>query len=165
MGTGKSTVGRLVAARLQRPFVDMDGLIEQRERRTTPAIFAEEGEVCFRQREAELCRELAERRGLIIATGSGRLVPEQNLHIMEQSGRVICLDCEPAVLWQRISHSNSRPMLAGQDERRFARLAGLLVERTPANARITYHIDVTHLLSAQVAERVCEHIKSYGYSS
>lgn len=156
MGTGKSTVGRLVAAELGREFVDMDTLIEQREGRPIRQIFAESGEAYFRQLEAGLCRELAQQEGLVIATGGGALVAEVNLRVMESSGLVICLDCDPAVLWQRIGQSEDRPMLAARDETRFARLAALLEQRAAAYGRIKHHLDVTHLSPAEAARRICE---------
>lgn len=156
MGTGKSTVGRLVAEELQRKFVDMDILIEEREGRTISQIFKEEGEPYFRRLEADLCRKLAGRNGLVIATGGGALVPEPNLHVMERTGLVICLDCEPDVLWHRIGRSEDRPMLAERDEGRFARLAALLAQRRPAYARIKHQLDVTHLSPEDVARRICE---------
>jgi shikimate kinase len=157
MGTGKSTIGQLAAAQLGRDFVDMDTLIEQREGRSIPQIFAQRGESYFRQLEADLCRELAQQSNLIIATGGGALVPETNLRLMEQSGLVICLDCEPATLWQRIGQSDNRPMLAASDEGRFARLAALLTQRTPAYGRIALHVDVTHLSPEEAAQRICEY--------
>ncbi|MCL4301752.1 MAG: shikimate kinase [Anaerolineae bacterium] len=156
MGTGKSTVGRLVAAELGREFVDMDTLIEQREGRPIRQIFAESGEAYFRRLEAGLCRELAQQEGLVIATGGGALVVEVNLRVMESSGLVICLDCDPAVLWQRIGQSEDRPMLAARDETRFARLAALLEQRAAAYGRIKHHLDVTHLSPAEAARRICE---------
>jgi shikimate kinase len=156
MGTGKSTIGRLVAAQLQRDFVDMDTLIEQRQGRPISQIFADEGEPYFRQLEADLCRELAARQGLVIATGGGALVLEQNLAVMERRGLVICLDCEPEALWQRIGHSEDRPMLAERDQDRFARLAALLEQRAPAYGRIEHHLDVTRLSPAEAARQVCE---------
>jgi shikimate kinase len=154
MGTGKSTIGQLVATELQHEFVDMDTLIEQREGRPISQIFAQQGEAYFRQLEADLCRELAEQKGLVIATGGGALVPEANLRVMEQSGLVICLDCEPVTLWQRIGQSEDRPMLAEQDESRFARLAALLAQRAPAYGRINHHLDVTYLSPEEAAQRI-----------
>jgi shikimate kinase len=74
---------------------------------------------------------------------------------MEQTGLVICLDCEPEVLWQRIGQSEDRPMLAAHDDQRFARLAALLAQRTSAYARIKRHIDVTRLSPEDVAGQVC----------
>ena len=156
MGTGKLTIGQLVAACLQRDFVDMDTITEAREGRLISQMFAEDGEPYFRRVEANLCRELAKQEGLVIATGGGTLVSEENRQVMERSGLVICLDCAPEVLWQRIGHVENRPMLAERDEGRFARLAALLEKRTPAYARIEHHLDVTHLPPEQAAERICK---------
>ena len=156
MGTGKSTIGRLVAAQLQREFVDMDTLIEQREGCQISEIFAVYGEGYFRQLEANLCRELAAQSGLVIATGGGALVAAENLAAMEATGLVICLDCEPEILWQRIGHSENRPMLAERDEARFTRLSALLERRTPAYRLIQRHLDVTHITPEAAAQKVCE---------
>lgn len=155
MGTGKTTVGHLVAARLNRDFVDMDSLIEQRQGRPISQIFAVEGEAYFRRLEAELCQELAGQTALVIATGGGALIPEANLRVMAQSGLVFCLNCEPEILWQRIGQSEDRPMLAGRDEGRFARLAALLAQRGPAYQRVLYQLDVTYLSPEEVAGQVC----------
>lgn len=160
MGTGKSTMGQLVAAKLGRNFVDMDMLIEQREGRAISQIFATSGEAYFRQQEAGLCRELAAQTGLVIATGGGTMVPEANWRVMTESGLVICLDCEPETLWQRIGRSHNRPMLAADDESRFDRLSALLEQRTPAYNRINRHLDVTHLSPQEAAEQICEWAKN-----
>jgi shikimate kinase len=160
MGTGKSSVGRLLAMEMGREFLDMDNIIEQRERRTISRIFADEGEAYFRQLEADLCRELSGREGLVIATGGGTLVPQANLRALANTGLVICLDCEPAVLWERIGHSQNRPMLAAEDEVRFARLATLLAQRAPAYGRIQHHVDVTHLSKEEVVLKIRQLLKS-----
>ena len=156
MGTGKSTIGQLVAAELQYEFVDMDTLIEQREGRIISQIFADDGETYFRQLEANLCRELAAQESLVIATGGGALVSVENLRVMERSGLVVCLDCDPATLWERIGQSEDRPMLVARDEGRFARLAALLEKRIPAYARIKHHLDVTHFSPEEAARQICE---------
>jgi shikimate kinase/GNAT superfamily N-acetyltransferase len=156
MGTGKSSVGRLLATKLGRKFVDIDGLIEQREGRTINQIFADEGEPYFRRLEAIVCRELAGQQGLVIATGGGALVPEKNLRIMDSTGLLICLDCEPEVLWERIGRSQNRPMLAANDQDRFTRLAALLEKRAPAYARIQHHLDVTHLSPREAVLAICQ---------
>jgi shikimate kinase len=156
MGTGKSTVGQLVAHRLQRDFVDMDIVIEEREQRPISQIFAESGEPYFRRLEANLCQELAAQTGLVVATGGGTLIREANLQLMEETGLVICLDCVPEVLWQRIGQSENRPMLAALDEGRFARLGALLKQRAPAYARIERHIDVTCLSPETITQQICD---------
>lgn len=154
MGTGKSSAGRLLAQKMDREFLDMDVIIEQRERRTINEIFVEMGEPYFRQLEADLCRELSGQENLIIATGGGALVPEENFRVMECTGVVICLDCEPAELWERIGRSQNRPMLANDDEGRFVRLADLLEKRAPAYARVQHHVNVTHLSREEVVEEI-----------
>ena len=89
MGTGKSTVGRLVATKLQRDFMDMDALIEQREGRSINQIFKDKGENYFRRLEADFCRELAEQQDLVIATGGGALINADNRRTMMVSGTVV----------------------------------------------------------------------------
>ena len=154
MGTGKSTIGELLARRLGRQFVDMDALIEQREGRPIPQIFTDSGEPHFRQLEADLCRELAGQQNLVIATGGGALIPAENLRVMAAGGPVVCLDCEPQELWRRIGQSEDRPMLADNDADRFSRLQALLAQRSPAYARIEYHLDVTHLSPLEAVEQL-----------
>ncbi|MEJ5200370.1 MAG: shikimate kinase, partial [Anaerolineae bacterium] len=78
MGTGKTSIGREVAARLGRPFVDLDDLIVARAGKSIPAIFAEDGEAAFRALEAALCREMAEPSGIVLAVGGGAVVSEAN---------------------------------------------------------------------------------------
>ena len=157
MGTGKSEVGRRVAARLARPFVDMDALIEQREGRTIPQIFAESGEAYFRRLEAALVRELAARRGLVIATGGGALIPEENRRAMVATGIVICLWADEATLIRRLEHDTSRPLLARPDWKTY--LKTLLDRRRPAYERLPYHVDTTGKTVDQVADEIVALIK------
>ena len=154
MGTGKSTVAPLLADALGWTFVDMDALIEQREGRTIREIFAANGEPYFRRLETNLCRELTRGHGQVIATGGGTLVNPQNLAIVLPQNLVICLDCAPDVLWQRLSAATDRPMLDAPDAR--ARLESLLAARTPAYARIPHHIDVTRLSPAEIVSAAME---------
>ncbi|HTP11904.1 MAG TPA: shikimate kinase, partial [Anaerolineae bacterium] len=90
MGTGKTTVGQLIAQRLGREFVDMDRWIEERAGKSVAAIFAVLGEDRFRAWEAEACEALSEPRGLIIATGGWALGPQRNRESMQRGGCVIC---------------------------------------------------------------------------
>jgi len=151
MGTGKTTVGREVARRLGREFVDMDELIAQRAGKPIPAIFAE-GEATFRRMEAELCQELSQRSGLVIATGGGALVPEENRRRMEESGLVICLNCSPEEILRRLERVDDRPLLNVPDRRE--EIERLLERRREAYAAIPCHLDTTGLTVNQVVERV-----------
>ncbi len=158
MGTGKTSVGREVARRLGWEFVDMDVLIEERLGMSIPEIFATHGEGFFRQQERELCRELAQRRGLVIATGGGALVPEENRRVLGRSGILICLTCEVDELLRRLGKVKDRPLLEVADRRR--RIESLLAQRREAYERIPHHIDTTGLTVEEVAERVIELLKS-----
>ncbi len=152
MGTGKSEVGRLVARKLGRPFVDMDALIEAREGRTIADIFAQEGEAYFRRVEAQIVRELARRTGLVIATGGGALLSPENREAMTATGIVICLWADEDTLLRRLRGDETRPLLARPDREEALRV--LLRRRTPLYQQLPYHIDTTGKSVARVADEV-----------
>ena len=152
MGTGKTVVGRSTAQALGREFVDMDAVIEQREGMTIPEVFAQHGEAYFRERERELCGELARLRSLVIATGGGALIPEANFRAMVESGTIICLKCDPDEILYRLNGDENRPMLWGAE--RHERVGALLEQRKAAYDRIPYHIDTTPLNVEEVVKRV-----------
>ena len=152
MGTGKTAVGRRVAHQLGRPFVDMDALIEQRTGRPISAIFSEHGETSFRLMEAELCREFAALRGLVIATGGGALVPAANRQALARSSLLICLTASAELVLDRLANADDRPLLAVSD--RLERIHDLLGLRAEAYAAIPHQIDTTGLTVAQVTKEV-----------
>ncbi len=153
MGTGKSTVGRLVAERLDRPFIDMDCVLEQRAGQTIPVIFATQGEAAFRQMERNLCQELAIRQGLVIATGGGTLVDMDNQAQLLASGIAICLDASPEVLLDRLRVTD-RPLLQSPNPE--ARIQELLASRAAAYAALPHHIDTTPLTPEETAEAIIQ---------
>jgi len=157
MATGKTTVGRGVAARLGRPFVDMDALIAERAGCSIPEIFRRYGEVTFRQLERALCEELAPREGLVIATGGGALVDEANRNMLARQGILICLDCEIPTLLRRLRNVADRPMLWGENPEQ--RLRALWAKRQAAYAAIPHHVDTTSLSVQEVVERI---VSRYG---
>ena len=154
MGTGKSTIGRLVSARLGRPFVDMDDEIARRAGQSIPAIFATQGEAAFRQMERDLCLELAGRRGLVIATGGGALLDPGNRAAMIAGGVVICLTASPEALAARLRGTSDRPLLAAAD--RAERIRELFAARAEAYAALPHHLDTTSLSPEATVEAVLE---------
>ena len=152
MGTGKTVVGQEIARRLGREFVDMDALVEAREGRTIANIFARQGEAHFRQLEAALCRELAARTGLVIATGGGALICDANREVLSASGPVVCLIASPDEILRRLEATKDRPLLDAPD--RGVRIAALLAERADAYRRIPLQVDTTGLTLAQVVGQV-----------
>ena len=139
MGAGKSTVGKALARRLGREFVDCDREIVERTGVPIATIFEIEGEDGFRRREAAVLVELAQRRGAVIATGGGAVLAEENRRLMRSHGTVVYLHAALEHLHERTRHDNSRPLLAKGD--RHATLAALLEMRDPLY-RETAHIVV-----------------------
>ena len=112
MGTGKTTVGTLLAQRLHRPFIDTDQMIETRQGMTIPAIFADLGESAFRQMEAELAQELGDKKGLVISTGGRFMLNPANVDVLSK-GRIFCLIATPQEIVARLASdpNNRRPLL------------------------------------------------------
>ncbi|MGC9333772.1 MAG: 3-dehydroquinate synthase [Anaerolineae bacterium] len=154
MGTGKTHVGREVARRLGRAFVDMDAEIEARAGKTIERIFAEDGEAIFRSMEAALCQALSTGGGRVIATGGGTLVDAANRARMTHNGTVVCLTCHPDELLRRVMEAGEvdRPLLSGDDPR--AGMERLLAERREAYASIPWHVDTSGRSIDEVADRV-----------
>ncbi len=115
MGCGKSTVGRLLARRLGRELVDTDALIERRQGRSIPAIFASEGEEGFRALELEVCRELSGRQGLVVACGGGLPTQEKAIAALKENGLVFWLDRDPGETYDGLDLSG-RPLAQGGRE-------------------------------------------------
>ena len=152
MGTGKSTVAKELARRLDRPLVDMDEVIEAHLGQTIASVFETHGVEHFRRVEASLCRELAARSGLVIATGGGALIPSTSRELMSASGVVVCLTASEDEIGRRLGRSGARPLLQVPD--RGASISALLCERAAAYGSIAVQVDTTGLDTAAVADRV-----------
>ena len=129
MGAGKTTVGRLLARRLKRTFHDSDLEIERRCGVRIPLIFDIEGEAGFRARESQVIAELTALQGIVLATGGGAVLAEQNRRQLAARGRVIYLHARPGHLWLRVRHDRNRPLLATPYPQK--RLEDLYAERDP----------------------------------
>ena len=136
MGTGKSTIGRLLAQQLSYKFVDTDEMIVAQHGRSIADIFRDEGETVFRQYEAEVAQLLAERTELVIATGGGLLLFDANVAALSRHGRIFCLTAEPDEIVHRLeTDGGTRPLLAAPDPA--ARIRELLQERKAGYGRFT----------------------------
>lgn len=152
MGTGKTAAGRLLARRLGREFVDMDALIEERQGRTIPEIFAKDGEPFFRRLERALVRELAAREDLVIAPGGGIVLDPDNVADFGATGVVICLRALPETILERVGGDTNRPLLQGGDK--LARIRELLARRQPLYDAIPRWVETDGLSAAEVADRI-----------
>ena len=159
MGTGKSSVGRRLAPRLNLEFIDMDPVIEARQQMPISRIFAERGEAAFRALERELARELAPAAGRLIATGGGVVLDPRNLADFRSGGLVVCLTADPDTLLARVAHNRDRPLLEAEDRRR--RIVELLAQRRPIYEAITPAIDTSALTFDQIADEISARYESF----
>lgn len=132
MGAGKTAVGRALAARLDVPFVDSDAEIEAAANRTIPEIFARDGEQFFRDKESRVIARLLDEEPGILSTGGGAFLAERNRTRITQRGVSVCLVAEPDVLWNRVRHKDTRPLLRSRDPK--VTLNQLYHERMPIYA-------------------------------
>ena len=138
MGSGKTTIGNLIAKQTGRRFVDMDAWIEQKQGRSVAEIFAAKGEDCFRALEQDAARELALETGLVIATGGGTMLNSANVQALKSSGIVVLLDASLAAIQSRLEGDRTRPLLQRKD--RDSEMKRLYCERLPIYRN---HADVT----------------------
>lgn len=144
MGTGKSALGRRVAALAARPFLDMDAEIERRAGKPIPRLFAEDGETAFRDLESALAAEWGrELEGTVISCGGGVVLREENLAALGANGVLVCLQARLEVILERTGRSRKRPLLETQD--REQKIRDLLAARAPLYAQVPYQLDTSDL--------------------
>ncbi len=153
-GAGKSTAGRLAAARLGWDFVDLDVAIETRAGTTVAGIFAREGEVGFRAREREETRRVARAHTtLVLAPGGGWVEDPSNIEAFKEPVCTVYLRCSVPVALERLAGSGeARPLVGGPDPAK--KLADLLARRDPLYVQANHTISVDSLTPAQVATSI-----------
>ncbi|MEM7007938.1 MAG: shikimate kinase [Thermodesulfobacteriota bacterium] len=157
MGAGKSTVGKIVASKLDYGFIDADTYIEDKAGKTITQIFADHGEDHFRNLESEATKELSERDNLIIASGGGVVQRNSNWDAMKSNGLTIYLRAKVESVWKRIKDDNSRPLLQVDDPIKTA--SELLEKRTPMYEKADLIIDTDDLSPAEVAQTIISKIE------
>jgi len=152
MGAGKTTIGKALARRFDWRFVDSDHEIEARTGVSIPTIFEIEGEEGFRRRETQVLRELAGLRHVVMATGGGAVLAEENRALLAANGLVVYLDVPPEQLYERTRHDRNRPLLQVADplgrlrelhERRgpfYREVADLVIDGSRCNAQAVVQI-------------------------
>jgi len=151
MGSGKSAVGEALAARLSRPFIDLDKLIEARSERTIADIIHSEGEERFRQIETKMLQEVAHAAAAVIALGGGAIIRPDNRELIEHAGVSVWLDAPFELCWQRIQNDETvRPLAPTEAEGRVR-----YVQRLPLYQQSTLRIEVNE---AQSADEIVEQI-------
>jgi shikimate kinase len=156
MATGKSSVGRQLAALLAYEFLDMDAIIEAETGMSIPQIFSSQGEPAFRALECQIVEQVAKRNGCVIATGGGTIVNRQNLESLKSSGIVIALTADPQTILQRTGSGESRPMLGEGD--RLERIFALMELRSAAYAMADMTVDTSTHSIQEVAEIIIQRL-------
>lgn len=159
MGTGKSTVGNLLAKRTRREFFDTDKLIEKRAGKTIAEIFSQDGEARFRDLESEVIGELSSRDRLVISTGGGAVLRDDNVRALKQEGFLICLEATPESIHRRLARARNRPLLPSDPSERLERIRELLSERSERYRAADLSFDVSHKASKHTAEEILSRIE------
>lgn len=152
MATGKSTVGRRLARKLGMRFLDIDSRIEARAGKPIARIFAEDGEPAFRDLERQAAGELSVPSGLVIATGGGIVLNQENLRDLARGGVVVCLSATLDTIMRRTAGDTTRPLLQHPDRR--ARVEHLLQQRAALYAAIPNQIATDNLTPDAIVERI-----------
>ena len=159
MGTGKTAVGKVLAEKLGRSFVELDLLIEQKVGKSIPDIFQQDGEIIFRELEIEVTREVSKDKNLVIACGGGIVLNKINIDRLRQQSRIVYLTASPGVILKRVSgDGGERPLLKAAN--RALNIRELLRFRKPFYERAAdITIDTSKLDINSVAEQIIEKLK------
>jgi len=157
MGTGKTSIGRLLATRLGCAFHDLDKKIEEQHGMSIPAMFAQHGEPYFRAREKEAVRDAAGRTNLVIATGGGTVKDPENIALLRQNGVLVALTADVDTILQRTTARGARPVLDRADagDRRAA-VMRLLEERRTLYEEADITVDTSGRSPLEAAEYIVQ---------
>jgi len=154
MGSGKTTVGRLLAKKLHFEFVDLDEEISRRLGMTIPDIFEQWGEAAFRRIETEALKEVACREGIVVALGGGAFMSEENRRIIRQHGLSVWLDCPLSVIWERLTGTTNRPLF-----RTPAEVESLYLRRLPLYAMSDIRVDAARSHPDELVEEILSRLR------
>lgn len=157
MGTGKSTVGRVIAQKLGFHFIDTDDVIEQTSKAKISDIFAEHGEVYFRDLESQAVESVALMKNQVVATGGGVVLRSSNIDLLRTGGPIFCLNATPKAIWDRVRSSRSRPLLRGPNP--LKKIETLLDKRAPYYALADHQIETTGVSIDRVANEIISYIE------
>jgi len=154
MAVGKSTVGRSLARRLKRRFVDLDRVVEKSAGLKVSEIFSQKGEPYFRKLEKETLAHVLNQEGQIIATGGGAITDEENLQLLREKTLLVCLTASTDILSKRAGNGAKRPLLKGTSRKE--RIEELLQRREKNYAQAHMVIDTTDLTVGQVVNKIIQ---------
>ncbi|MDP3877300.1 MAG: shikimate kinase AroK [Methylobacter sp.] len=155
MGAGKTTIGRQLARALSVPFYDSDKAIEERTGVDIPTIFEFEGEEGFRDREQKMIEQLTQMQGIVLATGGGAILRDENRRLLKENGFIVYLQCSVERILERTRRDTQRPLLKTDNPR--DRIESLFEQREPLYLSCAdFKIDTGVLQSKDVVSRILE---------
>ena len=154
MGTGKTSVGKRLAERLEMPMIDTDDIITEGSGMDIPDIFARYGEAHFRDLESAAVCKAANLEGHVISTGGGVVLRESNLDVLKRNGVVFCLTATPEEIWRRVGSETHRPLLQGPNP--LEKIEQMLIDRRPFYAHANHQIPTTGLSVTAVTDKIVE---------
>jgi len=160
MGTGKSVVGRELAKKNKRKFIDLDELIELKEKRRICDIFAKDGEPYFRKIEKKVLKEVSREKKFIVACGGGIVIDKENIRLMKKTGLIICLTATPEVIFKRVSGYKHRPKLNIAQPKKQIEL--LLKLRSSYYAQADKTIDTSKITIKEIVDKILRIISAQG---
>ena len=160
MGTGKSSVGKILGKKLGRPVADVDEAIEAGEKRKIHEIFEKNGEARFRALEKEAIRELSGRNGAVITTGGGAVLDLENIEALRRNGILITLLASPETIHHRVKDSRRRPLLSGTDLK--TKIRELWVAREPLYRQADHFFETDGKRPAEVADEIVAALRLAG---
>ena len=152
MGTGKTSVGKILARKLNREVFDVDALIEENEGRKIADIFEEDGEARFRQIEKEAIKKIAENENVVITTGGGAALEAENMQVLRAKGWIVALTASPETIYNRVRNSRHRPLLKSPNM--FLEIKRLLAERKKFYEVADYSFETDRKTPSQVADGI-----------
>jgi shikimate kinase len=162
MATGKSSVGKRLAAITGYRFLDMDAAIEAEAGMSIPQIFSSRGEPAFRTLESGMVERVSRQTRCVIATGGGTIADPRNLESLKRCGVVVTLTADIPTILLRIGSGDDRPMLKQGD--RVERIRTLMERRAAAYAQADIVVDTSSLSIDQVAQHLLDRLREYGFT-
>ncbi|MBU2600297.1 shikimate kinase [bacterium] len=156
MGSGKSSIGRMLAERLGMFFIEMDEILEEEHHKTINDLFKKYGEAYFRRLEKELVKRISKRDSCVISTGGGVVLDEENVKLLRENGILISLMASEEVIYERVKDDKSRPLLKTIDLPK--KIKEILVHRKPSYEKAGYCIDTSDKSKEEVVEEIINYI-------
>lgn len=155
MGSGKTTVGRRLAHRLNRDFIDTDELIEEKANQAIPEIFARYGESHFRQQERAVIATVSQLKPSVVALGGGAVCDPVNWRKIQASGITVTLNCQAETILNRLQSDQTRPLLNSAGKDKINQIKELLKKRAPFYLKADFVIDIDGVVSGEkITDRI-----------